>query len=248
MAKRFDTLESLGRTGGETLRVGRQAEIPSVSLADVVALVQTTGVKGVLGAIIELPSVPCDEENQFRKRSTDLLQKWNEPIDPRDKNLARTSSGPPLKRKPGARTSPYPLFPPRLPSPERGGRRTRKGSPAHMNAKDAEEHVGAVAISRRQAKSFAVNEPWTHARVSVGGQTQEASASRDPNAFSNPKPYGNVDPYVERILESALEMRKRTNSPHESVLSDNAVRTLPSEVMGAAIQGSTWDRMVSSIS
>lgn len=43
MAKHFDTLESLGHTGGETLRVGRQAEIPSVSLADVGHLYRLQG-------------------------------------------------------------------------------------------------------------------------------------------------------------------------------------------------------------
>ena len=86
MAKHFDTLEFLGHISGEAMSDGL------VRLADVAVLIQTTKITEVLSAIIKLPLVPRDEEYQFRRRSTNLLQKWNELIGPNDKNQAPTSA------------------------------------------------------------------------------------------------------------------------------------------------------------
>ena len=59
---------------------------------------QTTKINKVLKAIMKLSLVPRDEEYHFRKRSTDLLEKWNELIGPGDKNQAPTSTSPSAKK------------------------------------------------------------------------------------------------------------------------------------------------------
>ena len=63
-----------------------------------VVLLQSTKINKVLKAIMKLASVPRDEEYHFRKRSTDLLEKWNELIGPGDKNQAPTSTSPAAKK------------------------------------------------------------------------------------------------------------------------------------------------------
>ena len=74
------------------MRVGEQAAIDSVRVTGIAVLTQSTKIAEVLWAMIELPSVPHDKEYQFRERLTDLLQKWNEPISPSEKNHAPTAA------------------------------------------------------------------------------------------------------------------------------------------------------------
>ena len=99
MANHFDLLEPLGHIGGGPMRVGEQAAIDSVRLAYAAALIQTTKITQVLGAVIELPSVPHDEEYQFHKPSADLPQKRNEPIDLGDKGQTPTSASPAIENE-----------------------------------------------------------------------------------------------------------------------------------------------------
>lgn len=106
MAKHFDMLESLGQICGKTVKVGKKAAIDSVHLADVAALAQTTKITEVLGAIIELPSVPYDEEYRFRKRSADLLQKWNGLISLHGKKPGAYLVCPTIKKEAGNQNEP----------------------------------------------------------------------------------------------------------------------------------------------
>ena len=59
---------------------------------------QTTKINKVLKAIMKRSSIPHDEEYHFRKRSVDLLEKWNEVIDPDGKNQAPTSTSPAVRK------------------------------------------------------------------------------------------------------------------------------------------------------
>ena len=154
--------------------MGRHAADGLVRLADVAVLIQTTKITEVLSAIIKLPLVPRDEEYQFRRRSTNLLQKWNELIGPNDKNQAPTSASFAIGNE---------------------GENQSGIISAQTSVKDTEKSMGAAVISRQQTKSPAVNEPSAHARISVG---KEASESRYPDAFGNPKSYVNIDLDVER--------------------------------------------------
>ena len=94
MAKYFDMLEGLGNNDKETMIVSKQAAIDLISLANAAVPIQTTEATEVLRTTtkvlgdIKLPSVPRDEGYQFRRRSTDLLQKWDELIGPRGERQA----------------------------------------------------------------------------------------------------------------------------------------------------------------
>lgn len=188
MAKYFGMMEALGHTDGETMRVNGQVAIDSIGPADAAVLIRTTRVTEVLRAITELPSVPLDEEYQFRKRSTDLLQKWNEVISPSDKNQAPTSAPPAIKKEGGIQNRPVSAqVPPASPAVTRGKKGQNGFVSAYTNVKDAVENVMAI-ISRRQTKSLTVNGPSTHPGIPMDRHTQ-GSVSRYPDAFRNPKPH-----------------------------------------------------------
>ena len=109
MAKYFDMLEGLGNIGKEAMMVGKQSAIDLICLADAAVPIQTTETTEVLGAIIKilgnitkLPSVPRDEEYQFRRRSIDLMQKWDELIGPMGERQApSTRAGISMDRQAG---------------------------------------------------------------------------------------------------------------------------------------------------
>lgn len=121
-------LESLDLIDGETVKVAEKAAIDSIRLADMAALTETTKIAGVLEAIVELPSVPRDEEYQFRKRSTDLLRKWNKLASPRGENQATTSAPHAVKKEAESHSGPIPG---QVPS----------ASPAIMGGKEGPERV-----------------------------------------------------------------------------------------------------------
>lgn len=55
-----------------------------------VAIIRTTKINKVLKALVKLNSIPRDEEFSFRKRSVDLLGKWNKALgaEPQDGDAA----------------------------------------------------------------------------------------------------------------------------------------------------------------
>ena len=179
-------LEFLGHISGEAMRIGRQAANDLVRHADVEVLIQTTKITQVLGAIIQLPSVPRDEEYQFRRRSIDLLRKWKEPSGPRasDKNQAPTPASFTVKsekRNPsGSISAEAPSTSPAI----------RSGS---MDQKEL--------ISAQKTKSLAANEPENRVRISVGGNAEETSLTWRwyPDAFRSPKPHANIDADIKRV-------------------------------------------------
>ena len=176
--------------------MGRQAANDSVRLADVAVLIQTTKITEVLRAIIKLPLVPRDEEYQFRRRSTDLLQKWNELIGPNDKNQAPTSASFAIRNEGENQSGPISAQVPSIPPTAMGEKKDQNSSTSvQTSMKGVEKNMGAVVISRLQTKSPAVNEPSVRTRISVG---KEASASRYPDVFGNPKSYVNINPNAKR--------------------------------------------------
>ena len=99
MARYFCLLESLGQIEEETMRVSKQAGGHQlVPFTNAAVLVQITKINKVLKAIMNRSSIPRDEEYHFRKRSVDLLEKWNEVIDPDGKNQAPTSTSPAVRK------------------------------------------------------------------------------------------------------------------------------------------------------
>ena len=160
MAQQADLLESPDHIERETVWVGEQPAIDSIRLAELEALMEATRIAEVSGAIVELPSVPRDEDYQFRKRSADSLRKWNEPIGPSGKEQTPTPAFPAVR--------------------EEGGNQSGSIS-AHARAKDAEENVQVAVTSRRQARSPAVNGPYSSQRSGASDSEVGSRHHEGPN-------------------------------------------------------------------
>ena len=157
MAKQFDLLESPDHIDGETVLVGEQAAVNSIRLAEVEALMQATKIAEVSGAIIELPSVPHDEEYQFCKRSANPLRKWNEPIGPSDTEQTPTSASLVIRNEGGNQNGPISVC---------------------TRAEYGEENVQMAVTSRRQARSPAANSSQRPRVSTAGGELKDTTPPR----------------------------------------------------------------------